>query len=323
MKTRNTQLSILLVLLGAAISSRGADRFAGRFTGEGLTLEAHGDQASYTGTIKLGDDAFEFTANENADGLAGSFTTPDGQFDFRATLKGEALTLITGDTRYKLTRFNPLAKPKTGKSTSEQITGVVRQEGSGFIGHLLKGIADSKGNVKDSATSAGFGTIGSIGAKEFGADPADTQAEGNSQTPAQTSPTDSVTAQKGSHDKGLEGIWVKTEKTVVDGTTGTKLTYMVFRADGSMLMTPNQQTAHNFTRNRPAAGTHSADKPNPAAADVYAHWSSKNSVLTMTFDGGNTDQDSYEISPGAGNLRVLHIQGPDGSPVQEWAKSNN
>jgi hypothetical protein len=323
MKTRNIKLPILIALFGAAISSGGADRFAGHFTSADLSWEAKGDHGSYTGTIKKGDSTFEFTADEKPDGLAGSFTTPDGEFDFRATIKDNTLTLSTGEKQYKLKKFNPLDTPKSSDGTGKQVTDAVRKEGSTFFGNFLKGIADSKGNVKGSATTAGFGAIGSIGANEFGADPTETQAAGGSQ-PGEPAPgAGSLTAPKASHDKALAGIWVKTEKTVVDGSTGTKLTFMVFRTDGSMLITPNQQTAHNFTKGKPSAISHAADKPNPSSADVYAHWSCNNSMLTMTYDGGNTDRDSYEISSGAGNLRVLHIQGPDGSPAQEWAKSNN
>src|SRR5215468_6725731 len=134
MRTTIIRLLILLPLLSGAISGRSAERFAGRFTGEGLTLQARGEQGNYTGTITLGENAYKFTASDKGDGLAGVFTTPDGQFDFQAVIKGDALTLTTGNTRYKLTRFNPLAKAKTGDGTGSKITGFVRQQGGGFLG---------------------------------------------------------------------------------------------------------------------------------------------------------------------------------------------
>src|SRR5690349_11974693 len=99
MKTTIARLLILLPLLGTATWGRCADRLAGHFTGEGLILEAHGDQGIYTGTITLGENAFKFTGSDNGTGLIGSFTTPEGEFDFQAVVKGDVLTLRAGDMK--------------------------------------------------------------------------------------------------------------------------------------------------------------------------------------------------------------------------------
>ena len=132
MKTTITRLLLILPLLCGAATSHAAERFAGRFTREGLKFEAKGDQGNYAGTITLGANAFKFTATEKGTDLVGSFETQDGKFDFKAALKGDSLSLTTGGSHYKLGRVNtnPLAKSdgstKKLKSTLPNTAAIAR-----------------------------------------------------------------------------------------------------------------------------------------------------------------------------------------------------
>src|SRR5579859_869373 len=82
MRTSIMQLLITLPLVFGPRLGHSAERFAGRFQGDGLSFEAQGNQGTYTGTIKLGENAFQFTATEKGNELLGQFQTQDGQFDF-------------------------------------------------------------------------------------------------------------------------------------------------------------------------------------------------------------------------------------------------
>jgi hypothetical protein len=313
MKTTIIRLLILLPLLGGAISSRAGERFAGRFTGEGLTLQARGEQGKYTGTITLGENAFKFTGSDNGDGLAGSFTTPDGELDFRCAIKGDTVNLTTGDTHYKLTRANPLAKPKTSDSNSAKVKGFIHKEAGGFLGKFISSVASNKGHLGESATSAGFDTLASVGNEVQ-------DAVTNSSAPEvpAAAATASAVSTKAPRPTRLAGTWTKSEQTSV--APGTKVTYAVFRPDGSMLMTVNAQTARSFDKNQPASSAQAA-APEAKDTDVHAHWSSDNASLTLAYDSGTTAQYSYEIRSGAAGSSILRLQGDDGTPVQEWTKS--
>jgi hypothetical protein len=214
MKTRTIHSLILVSLLASPMWGRCAERFAGRFKGEGLTVEAQGDHGNYTGTMTLGEDTFKFTASEKGDGLAGSFTTPDGQFDFQAAIKGDTLKLTTGDTHYKLSRqnANPLAKAKTGDGTGAKLTSFFGQQGKSFLGQFASNVASNKGHVADSASSAGFGTLASVGQSISGA-PA--QDPGSASPPAEAAPakpaTDSGTVSTNDAPANVTGTSTKTD----------------------------------------------------------------------------------------------------------------
>jgi hypothetical protein len=156
MKTTIIRL-LLLPLLGGAIQAHCAERFAGRFKGEGLVFEAQGDQGNYIGKITLGDNSFNFTASELGDGLTGSFATQDGQFDFKAVLKGDGLILNTGGTSYKLARLNsnPLARAGTG----DKLKNVFRQQGAGFFHHFADAFAGGEGNPGQAAKTAALDSL--------------------------------------------------------------------------------------------------------------------------------------------------------------------
>src|SRR5262245_16755769 len=242
MKTRIIRLTILLALLVTANSGRCAERFAGHFTGEGLTIEAHGDQDNYTGTITLGEDAFKFTARDKEEGVAGSFTTPNGQFDFQCVIKGDTLTLTSGNTRYKLTRVNPLAKGKTSNGSGAKLKSFLRQHGSGFLGQFARSVANSKGQVSGSATAAGFSTLASIGHQLGGSPPQNSSASSQPGVPLlqipgapfQPGAMPAITANTPSvndpHAHGLPGTWVKIEQSVVNGVASVRPTFAVFRS---------------------------------------------------------------------------------------------
>ncbi|HSU57373.1 MAG TPA: hypothetical protein VLT36_25245 [Candidatus Dormibacteraeota bacterium] len=325
---------IALVCFGFVTSARCGERFSGRFTGEGLTMEANGDQGKYNGTITLGENAFKFTASGKGDGLVGSFTTPDGQFDFHATIKGDKLNLTTGDSHYKLVRLNPLQKGKTSDDTGARITGFVRQQGVGFLGQLVSSVGNSKGQLAESAANAAFGTLSSIGQQLGGTPPQPPSAPvlpgapvfQVSGAPAQPGTTPPIAANAASandtHANSLPGTWVKIEQNVVSGVPNPKPTFAAFRSDGSMLMTVNPRTAFSFYKESSPNSPQSDGAPQSTDSDVHARWASNNSSLTISYDGGATAQYAYDIGSNVVGMPVLRLQGGDGSPVQEWTKSN-
>jgi hypothetical protein len=172
MKTRIIPLLILLPLLGGAISSRGDETFTGHFTGDGLDFKAQGDQGNYTGTIAQGTNTFDFTATDKGKGkgLSGSFTTPDGPIDFQATIKAEKLTLTIVGTRFKLTRYIPLVKPKTDDGTAT-IIGIIKSQGTQIFGGTIIGMGTNGLRPKDAFKKAGEGALVKAGQEVAGAAP--------------------------------------------------------------------------------------------------------------------------------------------------------
>jgi hypothetical protein len=328
MKTKRTiiHLLLLLPLLGGAISACGAERYAGRFKGEGLLFEAQYDQTNYTGTITLGENAFKFSASEKADALEGSFTSPDGQFTFHAAIKGDSLTLTTGETRYKLKRYNPLAK---GDGTGGKIKNFMRQQGGGFLGQFASAVAGNNGQLSQSASSAAFGTLAAIGRGQMG-QPLGAMPQGGAVPPPQAGGqpvtangvSGSALPSTASRVSALIGTWMKTDQNQVNGTTTTKVMYAVLRADGSMLVTLNADSARSCAYNQGAGTPQTTGAAQGADADVHARWSSNGTSLTITYDGGTTAQYSYEVRSNTSGSLTLHIQGADGSPAQEWNKTN-
>jgi hypothetical protein len=324
MKTKIIRLLLLLPLLSGAIPACCAERFAGRFIGQGLTLQSQGEHGNYTGTITLGENAYRFTASEKGGGLAGSFATPDGQFDFQVVIKGSKLTLTSDDTRYKLTRYNPLAKTGTGDGGAK-LKGLVKQHGGGFLGRFMTMFAKNKGHLLESASSAAFDTIGSAGQTQFGAPPPQDSSLVSAQpgaSPRHIARAPAPSINGNSVSSGLPGIWVKTEQIAVNGSVTCNVTYAAFRADGAMLMTLNPSSASSFCNGQSSGNTQPSGAPQSADTDLHAHWASDNSILTMTYDGGANAQYAYEIRSGPTGSPILRIQGGDGAAPQEWTKSN-
>lgn len=324
MKTKIIRLLPLLPLLSGAVSACCTERFAGRFTGQGLTLQSQGEQGNYTGTITLGENAYRFTASDKGGGLAGSFSTPDGQFDFQAVIKGSKLTLTSDDMRYKLTRYNPLAKTSAGEGGAK-LKGLVNQHGGGFLGRFMTLFAKNKGHLLESASAAAFDTIGSAGQTQFGAPPPQNSSLVSAQTGASPRHTARVPApfmNGNSVSSSLPGIWIKTEQIVVNGSVATNVTYAVFRSDGAMLMTLNPSSASNFCNGQSSGNAQPPGAPQSADTDIQARWASNNSILTMTYDGGANAQYTYDIRSGPASSSILRIQGGDGTAPQEWTKSN-
>ena len=91
-----------------------------------MVFDSREEQGRYTGTIKLGEQSFTFTATERDGELRGTFESADGRFDFKIARQGEELNLATADTSYRLLRqdanplrrsTNPLARTKSPLSS--------------------------------------------------------------------------------------------------------------------------------------------------------------------------------------------------------------
>lgn len=293
-------------------------------------LEAQGDQGNYTGTITLAENAFKFTAAEKGDELAGSFATPDGQFDFKAAIKGEDLTLTTGETHYKLTRLNgnPLAKAKAGDATGGKIKNFVRQQGGGFLSHFVSAVAGNKGQVSQSASAAAFDTLATMGQAQVaqpdpGALAPPVGGQSVAGVPGFNGGNGVAVSGADPRVSGLLGTWVKTEQTLVNGASSTKVLYAVLRDDGAMLITVAPQSARNFSNKLGNGLPPTTGAGQNADADVRGRWSSNGATLTIAYEGGVTAQYACEVRPNVSGWLILRIQGADGSPVQEWSKANS
>lgn len=113
-------LAAAALLLGAGNMSvvMAENAYAGRYMGDGLVAEIKAGASGFTGTLKMGTQAFPLTASEVAGCLAGRFKSGEDEFKFEAVLQSDKLTLTTEGTTYTLVRksigsgaSNPLAKP--------------------------------------------------------------------------------------------------------------------------------------------------------------------------------------------------------------------
>jgi hypothetical protein len=89
----------------------GQNAFSGKYEGANLSIEIVPDHGAYTGTIRLGGQAFPLTAHEEAGQLAGTFRSQGESFNFNATLQGNSLTLVSGGATYALKQVSPPVNP--------------------------------------------------------------------------------------------------------------------------------------------------------------------------------------------------------------------
>ena len=81
-----------------------AQDYSGSYKGPKLAMTIANSGNGYTGQIRLGDQAFPFSAREENGKLVGSFVSGGDRFDFSAALVQGQLTLVSGNNNYDLQR---------------------------------------------------------------------------------------------------------------------------------------------------------------------------------------------------------------------------
>ncbi|MEE8526389.1 MAG: hypothetical protein V3T72_20835, partial [Thermoanaerobaculia bacterium] len=81
-----------------------AQSFQGTFTGEGVMMTLQPSRDRFYGTLVFDDEFYSIEAAEEDGELTGSFVTAKGEFDFRATFRGNLLELETNSVTYVLRR---------------------------------------------------------------------------------------------------------------------------------------------------------------------------------------------------------------------------
>lgn len=98
-------LAALCLLLVCLLPSPAlAQSFQGTFTGEGVTMTLQPSRDRYYGTLVFDDEFYSIEADEEDGELTGSFVTAKGEFDFKATFRGNRLALETNSVTYLLRR---------------------------------------------------------------------------------------------------------------------------------------------------------------------------------------------------------------------------
>jgi hypothetical protein len=104
---------ILAFLMGPLLLA--AD-FVGTYKGEQLSVTLAIENGQYSGVIHSAGQKYPCTARSVGDELRGTFMSGDDKFQFTATLRGNTLTLVTGDTTYQLQKQKPAAQNPLAKS---------------------------------------------------------------------------------------------------------------------------------------------------------------------------------------------------------------
>lgn len=110
----------LTPLRPAAAQEATRPAFGGVYTGDGIRLELKpADGGALEGTLTVEGEAYPVTARAEGAQFVGSFTAAGERFQFRGTLAGDVLTVMSDGETYRLTRMaakpsNPLAKAKAG-----------------------------------------------------------------------------------------------------------------------------------------------------------------------------------------------------------------
>jgi len=95
--------------------SASADKFAGTFSGNNVTLTLRKSGAGYEGTIQSAGQTMPASATVSGAGLAGKFTTQGTAFDFTVQPAGDShVNLTTAGTTYMLARAGGVANPLAG-----------------------------------------------------------------------------------------------------------------------------------------------------------------------------------------------------------------
>ncbi len=84
-----------------------ADRFAGTYKNERISVQLQPAADGYTGTIAMGDRKFPAVAHADRDRLTGTFDAGGNKFDFSATLSGNALQMASGQNNFTLRKEPP------------------------------------------------------------------------------------------------------------------------------------------------------------------------------------------------------------------------
>ncbi|MCP5046039.1 MAG: hypothetical protein GY940_02635 [bacterium] len=118
----------LMVMISALITAgcgQGGNDFTGKFTGNEIAIRLAKDGEKFTGSIHKGGMTFPLNAGAAGSQLTGTFKVGDSDFSFSASLDNDTMTLVTGNSSYTLTKekkANPLEKanPLASNTTNPQ-----------------------------------------------------------------------------------------------------------------------------------------------------------------------------------------------------------
>ncbi len=107
-------LAVFTSICYFASAAYGGDGFTGKYESDNFSIEVVPDGGGYAGQIHLGRQHFPFKARAEAGQLQGAFTSQGHDYDFAATLQGDALTFSTAGKTYALKRaaLNPPVPPQ-------------------------------------------------------------------------------------------------------------------------------------------------------------------------------------------------------------------
>jgi hypothetical protein len=121
---------------------------------------------------------------------------------------------------------------------------------------------------------------------------------------------------------GLAGTWMKMDYKSVGGSSWTKNTYATLRADGSVLLSENSESAHNFQYQnqqgnevgRAVGGSQGSN------SGTVGRWKAARGTLTITYANGGSDDYKYQIQPNSSGWPILQLQPAGGGKLQEWSR---
>jgi hypothetical protein len=144
--------------------------YSGRYEGSNLSVTLTPQAGQYAGEIQLGQQRFPAQAHEDADRLAGTFTSDGGQFEFVASFQGDALVLSSGGNTYTLHRVGmqgqPFATPQAGSADANALNSY------DVVNQSQYGKAESRTFAANTTPRAALQTVFPELAQFFGARPA-------------------------------------------------------------------------------------------------------------------------------------------------------
>jgi hypothetical protein len=116
---------------------------------------------------------------------------------------------------------------------------------------------------------------------------------------------------------------MKMDYKAVGGSSWAKYTYATLLADGSVLISENSESAHNFQYqnqqgNEVARAVGGSQGSN---SGTRGRWKAEAGTLTINYGNGGSDEYRYEVRPNSSGWPILRLQPAGGGKLQEWSKS--